>query len=65
MAIMDKDSGIVLVDIDTETFYCGLNTFDKSLRKAKIYHSKKWIDEVIKQYPHKNFETRNIEISIK
>ena len=44
---------------------CGLNIFDKSLRKAKIYHSKKWVDEVIKQYPNKNFEIRNIEISIK
>lgn len=40
------DSGIVLKNSDN-LYYCGLNTFDKQLRKAKIYHSDKYADEAI------------------
>ena len=40
------DYGIVLKNSDG-LYYCGLNAFDKQLRKAKIYHSDKWADEAI------------------
>lgn len=40
------DKGIVLKNSDG-LYYCGLNAFDKQLRKAKIYHSDKWANEAI------------------
>lgn len=47
------DGGIVILDTENNTYYCGLNTWDKQLRKAKIYHQNKWADDVIKDYNKK------------
>lgn len=45
--IINDDKGFVILDIRTELFYCGLNKWDKQLRKAQIYHSKKHAEEYI------------------
>lgn len=41
-----KENGIVLKNSDG-IYFCGLNTFDKKLRKAKIYHSEKYAQDTI------------------
>lgn len=41
-----KENGIVLKNSDG-IFFCGLNTFDKKLRKAKIYHSEKYAQDTL------------------
>lgn len=45
-----SDSGIVVFRSDTKQYYCGLNTWDKQLRKAKIYHQKRWAEEAIDSF---------------
>lgn len=69
--ICKEDKGIVILNTVTEEYYCGLNKFDKQLRKAKIYHSKKWAEEAIsnytenhKQYDKQNYITLNVVMSI-
>ena len=44
---MVTDGGLVIKDIKHNVYYCGLNTWNKQLRKAKIYHSAKWAHEAI------------------
>ena len=41
-----REIGIVLKNSEG-FYYCGLNTFSKELRKAKIYKSKKYAQEAI------------------
>ena len=62
------DKGIVLKNSDG-IYYCGLRTYDKQLRKAKIYHSTKYADAAIedikndpKQWIKKDFIKVNVEI---
>ena len=45
--IKTEDSGLVVFRLDTQEYFCGLNKFDRQLRKAKIYHSKKWADAAV------------------
>ena len=62
---IEQDRGFVIRDIDTHCYYCGLNTWDIQLRKAKIYHSVKWANEVIKQYEGKRrLRTHMVKIEI-
>lgn len=42
-----KDSGYVIRDEITLEYYCGMNKWDKQLRKAQIYHSIKWANNFI------------------
>lgn len=53
MSPITQDGGIVILDTENNTYYCGLNTWDKQLRKAKIYHKDKWADDVILEYNKK------------
>ena len=64
MGIMLEDKGIVLVDVDTNEFYCGLNTFDKNLRKAQVYHKEKFAQDVIDKYQNRKLTFQNVEIKI-
>lgn len=48
-----NDNGYVIYNIDTNTYFCGLNQWDKQLRKAKIYHSDKYINDAIKDQTSK------------
>lgn len=41
---MKEDSGLVIKD-EKDNYYCGLNKWDKQLRKAKIYHSERYAKE--------------------
>ena len=45
---------------DDGTYWCGLNTWDKQLRKAKVFHSLKYANEVAERY--KWLKLRNVEI---
>lgn len=44
---MNKD--LYVIKYANGQYFCGLNQFDKQLRKAKIYTSKKWITEVAEE----------------
>lgn len=45
---------------DDSTYWCGHNTWDKQLRKAKVFHSLKYANEVAERY--KWLKLRNVEI---
>lgn len=62
------DKGIVLKNSDG-LYFCGLRTYDKQLRKAKIYHSAKYADAAIedikndpKSWIKKDFVKVNVKI---
>jgi len=60
---MVTDKGIVIKDIKHNVYYCGLKTWDKQLRKAKIYHSEKWAEEVI-DYNYSNIKDDLIFVNV-
>ena len=45
---------------DDGTYWCGLNTWDKQLRKAKVFHWLKYANEVHERY--KKLKLKNVEI---
>ena len=45
---------------DDGTYWCGLNTWDKQLRKAKVFHWLKYANEVHQRY--KELKLKNVEI---
>ena len=50
MTPITQDNGIVILDTENKTYYCGLNTWDKQLRKAKIYHQERYANDLINDY---------------
>lgn len=52
--MITSDSGYVAYNKDKDIYFCGLNTWDKQLRKAKIYHSDKWLREIIDEQTKKS-----------
>lgn len=38
---------MVIIDTKTDEYYCGLNTWSKQLRNAKVYHSEKYVQNAI------------------
>lgn len=40
------DIGFVAKDIDTNEYFIGSGNWDKQIRKAKIYHSWKYVNEI-------------------
>lgn len=44
------DSGFVIYDKTKKLYYCGLKQWDKSLRKAQIYHSRIYVKERIDDF---------------
>lgn len=66
MSLITQDNGIVILDTENNTYYCGLNTWDKQLRKAKIYHKDKWANDVILEYNKKGkSKLTKLAVSIK
>lgn len=68
------DGGIVIYYKPLDAYYTGMG-FDKQLRNAKIYHSRKYVDEAIKYMPSKfkysheeyaadNFELYEVDIKV-
>lgn len=56
---------ICFVIKDSGGFYwCGMNHWDKQLRKAKLYTSKKWATEVKSDSRFKNMELNIIAVEI-
>ena len=53
-----QDSGYILKN-ENDIYYCGLNIFDKQLRKAKIYHSLCYAEEAIENIKKRNPEYRD------
>lgn len=57
---MKTDNGYVIKKIKNinnkkiETYYCGLKTWDPQLRKAKIYHSINYVNDIIANSPEKD-----------
>lgn len=45
---------------DDGTYWCGLNTWDNQLRKAKVFHSLKYANEVHDRF--KQLKLKNVEI---
>lgn len=66
----DYDFGKVIYDVSTEMYYCGLNTFKKQLRDAKVYHSDKYLKEAIQtlignyKIKSNNIEIREVELRV-
>lgn len=54
-----QDSGIVIYDINANQYFCGLNTWDKQLRKAKIYHKLSYAENALQMEKEKNAD-RNV-----
>jgi hypothetical protein len=54
----NQDSGYALKN-ENDTYYCGLNMFDKQLRKVKIYHSLRYAKEAIENIKERNPEHRD------
>lgn len=59
-----SDTGIVIYDEFTNEYFAGLNTFNKWLRNAKIYHSEKYVKQVLKKYNNRPLKTRRVTIQI-
>lgn len=66
----DQDFGKVIYDASTGMYYCGLNTFKKQLRDAKVYHSDRYLKEAIQtlldnnKIKPNNIEIREIELRV-
>lgn len=43
-------------------YWTGYNSYDKQIRKAKLFHSIKYANEVVKRYPQFNPEVIKVEI---
>lgn len=56
---MDKKMYVVYCE-DDGTYWCGLNTWDKQLRKAKVFHWLKYANEVHDRF--KELKLKNVEI---
>lgn len=60
-----EDTGIVIKDMKTNEYYAGFNNWDKQLRKAKIYHSKRYANDVLVDSRFSNRKLVLINIIIK
>lgn len=47
---IEIDGGYVIRDENTMEYFCGLNKWDKQLRKAQIYHSIKYANDILMRY---------------
>lgn len=59
------DVGYVVKDSNTKEYYCGLNTWDKQLRKAKIYHSTRYANNVMNDNKFKSRTMNIVKVEIK
>lgn len=59
------DGGYVVKDTLNKQYFCGLNTWDKQLRKAKIYHSEKYATEIVEDPRYSNRTMSIVKVEIK
>jgi len=50
MQYKDTDIGLAIYHKKSQTYYCGLNQWDRQLRKAKFYHKEKYLMEWLTNY---------------
>lgn len=62
--LQTTDTGIVIYDVDTNQFWYNLNTWSTNIRKAEIYHSNNWVQEVIRKFPNRNLKTATVTITL-
>ena len=63
---MSKTKGFFVIKYSTGDYFCGNLSFDKQLRKAKIYHKDKWANDVILEYNKKGkSKLTKLAVSIK
>lgn len=60
-----KDNGYVIKDTNTNEYFCGMNSWDKQLRKAQIYHSVKYVNQTINDVRYKERNMKMIAVEIK
>lgn len=53
-----------VVQSDDEMFYCGMRHWDKQLRKAKIYHSWDYADDIVSDYKERNCKIIEVSLAI-
>lgn len=53
-----------VVQADDGMFYCGMKYWDKQLRKAKIYHSLDFAEDVCKAYEECNCKIVEVSLAI-
>lgn len=64
------DFGKVIYDVSNGMYYSALNTFKKQLRDAKVYHSNRYLKEVIEtlinsqKVEPNNVEIREVELKV-
>lgn len=68
-----KDNGYVIIDTDTNEFYCGMKKFDKQMRKAQIWrkkakaeeciHEKLWLSKMSKN-PNRHLTVKSATITM-
>lgn len=53
-----------VVQSDDEMFYCGMRHWDKQLRKARIYHSWDYADDIASDYKERNCKIIEVSLAI-
>ena len=53
-----------VIQADDGMFYCGMRYWDKQLRKAKIYHSLAYAEDVSKDYEECNCKIVEVSLAI-
>jgi hypothetical protein len=53
-----------VIQADYGVFYCGMRYWDKQLRKAKIYHSLAFAEDVCKDYEECNCKIVEVSLAI-
>ena len=61
---MLNEKKMYVLQLSNGNFYCGYKCFDKQLRKAKIYHSLKYINDVAEEYKHLKPKVLEVTLSI-
>lgn len=58
------DSGYVVKDTNTKEYFCGMNKWDKQLRKAQIYHSIRYANQTMNssRFAKRNLVSVRVEI---
>lgn len=60
---MKQDKKLYVIKFDNDLYWCGLNTVDKQIRKAKVYNSIKYATETAENIlNHKKDLTYNTNI---
>lgn len=58
------DKKMYVIRTSNGLFWCGYKYFDKQLRKAKIYHSLKFAQEIVDQYADLKPEILEVTLAI-